>query len=91
MKENLKKKIPVKYVLKMDLLGFVLQFFCTPAIYTYQIKLIKLGCDGFCSLTYIKKHLPSHFSTKKKINFNTSKLTTNISSYDLESMRLITL
>lgn len=65
MKENLKKKIPVKYVLKMDLLGFVLQFFCTPAIYTYQIKLIKLGCDGFCSLTYIQNTY-RHISVQKK-------------------------
>lgn len=75
----------------MDLLGFVLQFFCTPAIYTYQIKLIKLGCDGFCSLTYIQNTYRHISVQKKKINFNTSKLTTNISSYDLESMRLITL
>lgn len=44
MKENLKKKIPVKYVLKMDLLGFVLQFFLhTGNLYisnqTHQVRL----------------------------------------------------
>lgn len=64
MKENLKKKIPVKYVLKMDLLGFVLQFFAHRQ-FIYQIKLIKLGCDGFCSLTYIQNTY-RHISVQKK-------------------------